>query len=115
MKTIHVRPEELTTSSDLSRSGRSKSFAERLRASLEEIGLAEPRKVAERPSCVYIVVDGVMRLRAMRAIREEDATRFATVPAYLLDYNKRYEIRYQSDIYQDLLPSQLASLVEHLH
>ena len=26
-----------------------------------------------------------------------------------------YEIRYQSDIYQDLLPSQLATLVEHLH
>jgi hypothetical protein len=33
----------------------------------------------------------------------------------VLDYDKRYEIRYQSDIYQDLLPSQLAILVEHLH
>src|SRR4029077_13325956 len=37
------------------------------------------------------------------------------IAAYLLDYDKRFEFRYQSDIYQDLLPSQLATLVEHLH
>src|SRR5258708_7562700 len=30
-------------------------------------------------------------------------------------YDRRYELRYQTDIYQDLLPSQLAGLVEHLH
>lgn len=33
----------------------------------------------------------------------------------ILDYAQRYEIRFQTDIYQDLLPSQLATLVEHLH
>src|SRR5262249_44336865 len=33
----------------------------------------------------------------------------------VLDYDQRYELRYQSDVYQDLLPSQLAGLVEHLH
>ena len=32
-----------------------------------------------------------------------------------MDYDRRYELRYQTDIYQDLLPSQLAGLVEHLH
>ena len=31
------------------------------------------------------------------------------------DYSNRFEIRFQSDVYQDLLPSQLATLVEHLH
>jgi hypothetical protein len=62
-----------------------------------------------------LVIDGNLRLRAIRLIREKDPTRFRTVAAYVLDYKKRYEIRYQSDIYQDLLPSQLATLVEHLH
>jgi hypothetical protein len=38
-----------------------------------------------------------------------------TIPAYIVDYDRRYELRYQTDIYQDLLPSQLAVLVEHLH
>ena len=37
------------------------------------------------------------------------------IPAYVMDYDRRYELRYQTDIYQDLLPSQLAGLVEHLH
>jgi hypothetical protein len=37
------------------------------------------------------------------------------VPAYVTDYERRYEIRFQTDVYQDLLPSQLAALVEHLH
>ena len=41
--------------------------------------------------------------------------RFQTIAAYIFDYDRRFEIRYQSDIYQDLLPSQLAMLVEHLH
>lgn len=61
------------------------------------------------------MIDGALRLRAVQLIREQDPTRFETVTAYLLDYDLRYEIRFQSDIYQDLLPSQLATLVEHLH
>jgi hypothetical protein len=56
-----------------------------------------------------------MRLHAIRAIRDKDPSRFKTVAIYVLDYARRYEIRYQSDIYQDLLPSQLATLDEHLH
>ena len=50
-----------------------------------------------------------------RAIREKDEARFPTVLSYVLDYERRFELRYQTDIYQDLLPSQLAALVEHLH
>ena len=63
----------------------------------------------------YVVIDGMMRLRAVRAIRKEQPERFQTVAVYVFDYERRFEIRYQSDIYQDLLPSQLAVLVEHLH
>jgi ParB-like nuclease domain len=114
MKLIQVAPDKLILSPELSRSGSAKSFEERLRSSIEEIGLAEPLKVAPLPNG-YIVIDGTMRLRAIRAIRGKDPERFGTVSAYLLDYARRYEIRYQSDIYQDLLPSQLAALVEHLH
>src|SRR5205823_1149800 len=72
-------------------------------------------KVAKRPDGRYVVIDGVMRVRAIRRIRQKDPGRFATVAAYVLDYSLRYELRYQSDIYQDLLPSQLATLVEYLH
>jgi hypothetical protein len=115
MKLINVVPDDLRVSSELCRSGSAKTFEERLQSSIEQIGLAEPLKVAQQPDGTYLVIDGMMRLRAIRAIREKDPTRFATVAAYLLDYARRYEIRYQSDIYQDLLPSQLASLLEHLH
>ncbi len=115
MKLIEVDPEELHLSPELVRSGSAKSFEERLRSSIDEIGLAEPLKIAHQPSGGYLVVDGALRLRAIQAIRENDPTRFVTVAAYLLDYELRYEIRFQSDIYQDLLPSQLATLVEHLH
>lgn len=115
MKIIKIRPDDLRLSADLNRSGSAKSFEERLRSSIEEIGLAEPLKVARQPDGAYLVIDGNLRLRAIRTIREKDASRFSTVEAYVLDYDKRYEIRYQSDIYQDLLPSQLATLVEHLH
>src|SRR5207248_11806559 len=59
--------------------------------------------------------DGMLRLRAVQAIRQADAGCFETIPAYVVDLDRRYEIRYQTDIYQDLLPSQLAALVEHLH
>lgn len=115
MRLVNIAADDLALTQDLARSGSSKSFEDRLRSSIEEIGLVEPLKVAKQPSGGYLVIDGALRLRAIRAIRESDLTRFAKVPAYVLDYRKRYEIRYQSDIYQDLLPSQLATLVEHLH
>ena len=115
VKLIEVKPDDLTLSPELSRSGSAKQFEERLQSSIEEIGLAEPLKVARQPGGGYLVIDGTMRLRAIRAIRDKDPSRFKTVAIYVLDYARRYEIRYQSDIYQDLLPSQLATLVEHLH
>src|SRR4051812_14373758 len=115
MKLINVATDKLVVRPDLSRSRSSKVFEERLRASIEEMGLAEPLKVAPLPSGKYLVIDGVFRLRAIQKIRSLDATSFTKVPAYVVDYERRYEIRYQTDIYQDLLPSQLASLVEHLH
>ncbi len=115
MRLIEVHPDELQLSPELSRSGSAKQFEERLKASIEEIGLAEPIKVAPLPKGGYLVIDGTMRLRAVRAIRDQHPERFATVAAYLLDFERRFEIRYQSDIYQDLLPSQLAALVEHVH
>lgn len=115
MKLVDLSPDDLTLSPELSRSGRTKTFEDRLRSSIDEMGLAEPLKVAATPDGGYLVIDGAMRLRAVRAIREQAPTRFVTISAYVLDYDKRFEIRYQSDIYQDLLPSQLATLVEHLH
>jgi ParB-like chromosome segregation protein Spo0J len=115
MRLIEVAPSELRVSLDLVRSGSAKSFEDRLRSSVEEIGLAEPLKVAADPDGGYLVIDGALRLRAVKSIRERDPSRFETVPAYLLDYGLRFEIRFQSDVYQDLLPSQLATLVEHLH
>jgi hypothetical protein len=115
MKVVELAPEDLILSPELSRSGSAKSFEERLQSSIEEVGLAEPLKVAPRPDGGYLLIDGTMRLRAILAIRQKDSTRFGRVPTYVLDFARRYEIRYQSDIYQDLLPSQLAVLVEHLH
>lgn len=115
MKLIEVAPDDLVLSPELSRSGSAKQFEERLKSSIEEIGLTEPIKVAPLPTGRYLVIDGTMRLRAIRAIREKDSAQFPTVSAYVVDYERRFELRYQSDIYQDLLPSQLAGLVEHLH
>jgi hypothetical protein len=112
---VEVDPSELELSPELSRSGSVKQFEERLKSSIEEIGLVEPIKIAPLPSGRYLVIDGTMRLRAIRSIREADPTRFPTITAYVLDYDRRFELRYQTDIYQDLLPSQLAILVEHLH
>jgi hypothetical protein len=57
----------------------------------------------------------MIRLRAIQAIRLKNPQAFSVIAAYLVDFSKRFELRYQTDIYQDLLPSQLASLVEHLH
>jgi len=115
MKLIEVGVHDLVVSAELARSRTSKQFEDRLRASIEEVGLAEPLKVAALPGGKYLVVDGMIRLRAIQALRMSDDSRFRTVPAYLVDHKRRYELRYQTDIYQDLLPSQLATLVEHLH
>lgn len=115
MKLVYLDPDDLVITSDLSRSGSSKQFEERLRASIEEIGIAEPLKVAPLPKKKYLVVDGVMRLRAIQELRKHDTSALTEVPAYVVDFARRYELRYQTDIYQDLLPSQLATLVEHLH
>lgn len=114
MKVIEVKPSELVISDEMRRSGSAKQFEERLRASIEEIGLSEPIKVAAMPSGQYLVVDGAMRVRAVQAIQQDEPDAFPTIPAYVTEYERRYEIRYQTDIYQDLLPSQLAALVEHL-
>jgi hypothetical protein len=105
----------LVTHTQLTRTTSAKSFEERLKASIEQMGLAEPLKVAAEPGGQYLVIDGALRLKAIQAIHAEKPSEFATVPVYVLDYERRFEIRYQSDIYQDLLPSQLASLVEHVH
>jgi hypothetical protein len=115
MKLMMIHPDELHLSPELSRSGSAKQFEERLQSSIEEIGIAEPIKAAPLPEGGYVVIDGMMRLRAVRAIRKSQPERFQTIAAYVFDYERRFEIRYQSDIYQDLLPSQLAMLVEHLH
>jgi hypothetical protein len=115
MKLVEVATEDLTVSNELTRTGSAKAFSERLQASIDEIGLAEPIKVAPLPKGGFLVIDGGLRLQAVRALRKANPTRFRTIPAYLYDYKQRFEIRYQSDIYQDLLPSQLAQLVEHLH
>ncbi len=112
---IEIKPGQLVVSPELARSRSSKVFEERLRASIEEMGLAEPLKVARLPSGKYLVIDGMIQLKAIQAIRAADAATFQTIPAYVVDHSRRYELRYQTDIFQELLPSQLATLVEHLH
>ncbi len=115
MKLLQLPRENIVLAPELSRSKSStKQFEERLQASIEEIGLAEPIKVALTPKGDYLVVDGNLRLHAIDAVRSADASAFPTIPAYVVDYERRYEVRFQTDIYQDLLPSQLAALVEHL-
>jgi len=115
MKLIYLRTDSLAVGPDLVRTARSKQFEERLLSSIRTGGLAEPLKVTRTPQRDYLVVDGVLRLRAVQAIRADDPTQFKKIPAYLVPFELRYAVRYQSDIYQDLLPSQLARLVEHLH
>jgi len=115
MKRLMLSQDVLVINQEMVRSSGSKLFEERLRASIEEIGLAEPLKVAALPDGKYLVVDGMMRLRAISEIHRMEPARFEFIPAYVVEYLKRYEIRFQTDIYQDLLPSQLAGLVEHLH
>jgi hypothetical protein len=106
---------QLRIAKDLTRTSRSKVFEEHLAASIREIGLSEPIKVARTKDGRYVVVDGVMRVQAISSIRRDEPQRFKQVPAYVVPFDERYEIRFQTDIYQDLLPSQLAALVEHLH
>jgi hypothetical protein len=115
MKLIDVAPDSLIISDDLRRSGNARQFDDRLKSSIEQIGLVEPIKVAPLPTGKYLVIDGTLRLKAIAALRDLDPAAFSTIPAYLVDYDRRYELRFQTDIYQDLLPSQLAELVEHLH
>jgi hypothetical protein len=115
MKCVMISPDSLVLSPELSRSRGSKPFEERLRASIEAVGLAEPIKVAPQPGGTYLVIDGAMRLQAIQGIRQHKPDAFAAIPAYVVDFTHRFELRFQTDIYQDLLPSQLAVLVEHLH
>jgi hypothetical protein len=115
MKYTEVPFKSLRIAKDLTRTSRSKVFEEHLTASILEIGLAEPIKVARTRDGKYVVVDGVMRVQAITAIRNQHPDRFNRIPALLLPFGERYETRFQTDIYQDLLPSQLATLVEHLH
>lgn len=115
MKLVEIPVDALELSQDLARTGSAKQFEERLRSSIQAVGLTEPLKVAPLSAGRYLVIDGAMRVRAVRSIRDAEPSRFNTIAAYVFDYDRRYELRYQSDIYQDLLPSQLAQLVEHLH
>lgn len=116
MKPASIEWSRLQLDPELVRTGHSKAFLGRLRASIDAIGLAEPLKVSIVPdSQTAVVVDGVMRYQAMEALRADDPARFAVVPVFEIPFKQRFEVRYQTDVYQDLLPSQLAALVEHLH
>ncbi len=116
MNLVMLEWESLRLDPDLVRTGHAKTFLGRLQASIGAIGLTEPLKVARAPcQASVVIVDGVMRYRAMQALRASEPERFAVVPVYVVPYERRFEIRYQTDVYQDLLPSQLAALVEHLH
>lgn len=121
MSLVWVRPDEIGILNDLARTGHAKQFEARLTASIRAMGLAEPLKIAKVPATHsglgtrYVVVDGVMRFRAILALRSEGTRPFEKVPAYVVDFNRRHEIRFQTDVYQDLLPSQFAQLVEFLH
>ena len=76
MKLIELELSDLVVSEELSRSGSAKQFEERLKSSIEEIGLAEPIKVAPLPTGKYVVIDGTMRLKAIAALRKTDPSRF---------------------------------------
>ena len=76
MKLVELEPADLVVSDDLRRSGSAKQFEDRLRSSIEEIGLAEPIKVAAMPSGRYLVVDGTLRIRAISDLRKVDLPHF---------------------------------------
>lgn len=115
MKSALLATSDLHIDAALTRTRHSKVFEEHLRASIRAIGLVEPIKVAPMADGGYVVIDGVLRLKAFRSLADTDPERFIQIPSYVYDYGARFELRFQSDIYQDLLPSQLAQLVEHLH
>lgn len=115
MELSWIRFDALATAPELSRNASSKVFEDRLRSSIAEIGLSEPIKVARTSIDQFLVVDGNLRVRAIERIRETHPSAFERVPAYIVDFDSRFEVRFQSDVYQDLLPSQVAAFVEHLH
>lgn len=115
MQTVMIPIAEIDVDPALARVRIPRVFEDRLRASILAIGLVEPIKVARSDEGRYVVLDGVLRLNAFRELEAESPERFGTIQALLYEYSRRFEVRFQSDIYQDLLPSQLARLVEHLH
>ena len=115
IKQVFVRLEDICVDPHLARTHSAKVFEDHLLQSIREVGLAEPLKVARDPDGQLVIVDGVLRYRALVSLSALDPIRFQSVPVYVVPYAKRFEIRFQTDIYQDLLPSQLARLVEHLH
>jgi hypothetical protein len=115
MKVESLRFEDLRVEASLARRNRPSKFLHLLEASIREVGLAEPLKVARIRAANYVIVDGILRHEAICRIRETDRGAFNRIPAVVYPYEQRFEIRYQTDIYQDLMPSQLAQLVEHLH
>src|ERR1700677_3823600 len=76
MRRVLLRHADLVVTSELVRSRGSVLFEERLKASIEQIGLAEPIKVTPLPEGKYLVIDGVMRLKAISGIRATDPTSF---------------------------------------
>ena len=82
MKLLQLDPDSLTLSNDLGRSGSAKSFEERLRLSIEEIGLAEPLKVAKQPQGGYVVIDGAIDTEWIKANFPE---RYNSGPDAILD------------------------------
>jgi hypothetical protein len=116
MKVLDLRHDQIVVAPDLTRSRVPKQFVDRLRSSIEAIGLGEPLKVAQLPGGdQFLIVDGVLRWQCITDIRTQHPDRFQTIPAYEVLHEQRFEVRFQTDIYQDLLPSQLAGLVEFLH
>ena len=75
MKSTAVHPDQLWVSPELERSRADKQFEERLRASIDQIGLVEPLKVSSTGKGRYLIVDGVLRWRAIQAIRAADESR----------------------------------------
>lgn len=115
MKILHVPIESLVVDNQLERARPARFFEEKIRASLRVIGLVEPLKAAPLADGQFVVIDGVLRLKSMRKIHASNADMFKHIPCYIFDLEDRFQVRYHSDIYQDLLPSQMAEFVEHLH
>src|SRR5262245_28318995 len=115
MKIAFLPFDDLEIDPRLARRSRSRRFVHLLEASIREIGLTEPLKVGKTRDGRMVVIDGILRHEAIGRIRDTDPSYLTMVPVIIYPHDQRFEIRYQTDIYQDLLPSQLAELVEHLH